>query len=92
MPSHSLDKLESLIPALVEEAQRIQEENQRLHGELASLKQQVDTLSRDGQGQKKKLERIQVVEEECKRLNSDRKQIRKQVSGLLQKLERIKME
>jgi len=92
MPTHPLDKLESLIPALVEEAQRIQDENKRLSGELASLKKQVDVLSRDSQNQKKKAERVQTVEEECKRLNSDRKLIRKKVNGLLQKLERIKME
>ena len=92
MPTHPIDKLESLIPALVEEAQRIQKENERLNGELTSLQKKVDGLSRDSQSQKKKLERIQQAEEECKRLTADRKQVRKKVNGLLQKLERIKME
>ena len=92
MSSHPIDKLEQLLPALLEETLRVQEENNTLFQQVKDLQKQVEHLSRQNQKQEDQLKRMKQVEESHRQLHADNKQARKRVQNLLERLNRIPVE
>ena len=48
MPKNPIDKLEDLIPKLVEEARQLREDNQRLQKELKTFRSDLERAEKDG--------------------------------------------
>ncbi len=89
MPKSPIDKLEDLIPKLVEQTRQLREDNQRLQKELKLFRSDLERAQKDGANFKGKLERLGELENVQKRLEKDQSKIRSTVKNLLAGIEKI---
>jgi len=89
MPKNPIDKLEDLIPKLVEETRQLREDNHRLQKELKSFRSDLERAQKDGANLKGKIERLGDLENMQKRLEKDQNKIRSTVKNLLAGIEKI---
>ena len=91
MPKNPIDKLEDLIPRLVEETQQLREDNQRLQKELKAFRTDLERAQKDGATLKSKVERLRELENGQKRMEKDQSKIRSTVKNLLASIEKISL-
>jgi chromosome segregation ATPase len=89
MPKTPIDKLEELIPQLVEEARLLREDNQRLQKEAKSYRVDLERFQRDDVKLQNKIKRLGELESVQKRLERDQSKIRSTVKNLLAGIEKI---
>jgi len=89
MPKNPIDKLEDLIPRLVDETRQLREDNQRLQKELKSFRSDLERAQKDGENLRGKIERLGDLENMQKRLEKDQNKIRSTVKNLLAGIEKI---
>ncbi|MDH5457184.1 MAG: hypothetical protein OEY26_00575 [Nitrospinota bacterium] len=89
MPKNPIDKLEDLIPRLVEETRQLREDNQRLQKELNLFRSDLERAQKDGVTLKGKVERLKELENGQKRMEKDQSKIRSTVKNLLASIEKI---
>jgi chromosome segregation ATPase len=89
MPKNPIDKLEDLIPRLVEETKQLREDNQRLQKELKLFRSDLERAQKDGASLKNKVERLRELENGQKRMERDQSKIRSTVKNLLASIEKI---
>lgn len=87
MPSSSLEKLEQLIPALLEETRRLRKYNAQLSEELERLRAQVKTHSEVEEQWDTDRQRLGFLEKEQRKYEGERDALRNRVQGLLEELE-----
>ena len=89
MPENPIDKLEDLIPKLVEETRQLREDNQRLQKELKLFRSDLERAQKDGANLKGKVGRLRELENGQKRMEKDQSKIRSTVKNLLAGIEKI---
>ena len=89
MPKNPIDKLEELIPRLVNETQQLREDNQRLQKELKAHRSDLERAEKDGARLQGKVQRLGDLENVQKRLEKDQNKIRSTVKNLLAGIEKI---
>jgi len=89
MPKNSLDKLEELIPRLVEQTRQLREDNQRLEKELKTFRSDFERAQKKGASLQGKIDRLGELENVQKRLEKDQSKIRSTVKNLLAGIEKI---
>jgi predicted nuclease with TOPRIM domain len=91
MPKTPMDKLDELIPQLVEEAQLLREDNQRLQKEVKSCRMDLERFQKDEVKLQNKVKRLGELESVHKRLEKDQTKIRSTVKNLLAGIEKISL-
>ena len=89
MPKNPIDKLEDLIPKLVEETRQLREDNQFLQKELKTFRSDLERSEKNGANLQGKIERLGELENVQKRLEKDQSKIRSTVKNLLAGIEKI---
>ncbi len=89
MPKNAIDKLEELIPKLVEQTRQLREDNQRLQKELKTFRSDLERSKKNGANLQGKIERLGELENVQKRLEKDQTKIRSTVKNLLAGIEKI---
>ncbi len=89
MPKTPINKLDELIPQLVEEARLLREDNQRLKKEAKSYRVDLERFQRDEVKLQGKVKRLGELESVHKRLEKDQTRIRSTVKNLLAGIEKI---
>jgi chromosome segregation ATPase len=89
MPENPIDKLEDLIPKLVEETRQLREDNQHLQKELKLFRSDLERAQKDGANLKGKVERLRELENGQKQMEKDQSKIRSTVKSLLASIEKI---
>ncbi len=89
MPKNPIDKLEELIPRLVNETQQLREDNRRLQKELKAYRSDLERAEKDGVRLQSKVQRLGDLESAHKRLEKDQNKIRSTVKNLLAGIEKI---
>ena len=89
MPKNPIDKLEDLIPKLVEETRQLRGDNQRLQKELKLFRSDLERAQKNGANLQGKIERLGKLENVQKRLEKDQSKIRSTVKNLLAGIEKI---
>ncbi len=89
MPKNPIDKLEELIPKLVEEARQLREDNQRLQKELKAFSSDLERAQKDGVKLQGKIKRLGDLENVQKQLEKNQTKIRSTVKNLLAGIEKI---
>jgi len=89
MPKTPINKLDELIPQLVEEARLLREDNQRLQKEAKSYRVDLERFQRDEVKLQGKVKRLGELESVHKRLEKDQTKIRSTVKNLLAGIEKI---
>ncbi len=91
MSKTPIDKLDELIPQLVEEAQLLREDNQRLQKEVKSYRMDLERFQKDELKLQGKVKRLGELESVHKRLEKDQTKIRSTVKNLLAGIEKISL-
>ena len=89
MSKNPIDKLEELIPKLVDETRQLREDNQRLQKELKTFRTDLERAQKNGANLQGKIERLGNLENVQKRLEKDQNKIRTTVKNLLAGIEKI---
>ena len=89
MPKNPIDKLDELIPKLVEETRQLREDNQRLQKELKTFRSDLERAQKNGANLQGKIQRLGDLENVQKRLEKDQTKIRSTVKNLLAGIEKI---
>jgi chromosome segregation ATPase len=89
MPKNPIDKLEDLIPKLVEQTRQLREDNQHLQKELKAFRSDLERSEKNGANLRGKIERLGELENVQKRLEKDQSKIRSTVKNLLAGIEKI---
>ena len=89
MSKNQIDKLEELIPTLVEETRQLREDNVQLRLEVKSCRSELDRSMKDREKLETKNQRLQELEGIQKRLEKDQSAIRSTVENLLQGIDKI---
>ena len=89
MPKNPIDKLEELIPKLVDETRQLREENQRLEKELKVFRADLERAQKNGATLQDKVERLGKLESVQRQLERDQNKIRSTVKNLLAGIEKI---
>ena len=89
MSKNPIDKLEELIPKLVDETRQLREDNQRLQKELKTFRSDLERAQKNGANLQGKIERLGNLENVQKRLEKDQNKIRSTVKSLLAGIEKI---
>ena len=89
MPKNPIDKLEELIPKLVDETRQLREDNQHLQKELKAFRSDLERSEKNGANLRGKIERLGELENVQKRLEKDQGKIRSTVKNLLAGIEKI---
>ncbi len=89
MPKNPIDKLEDLIPKLVEQTRQLREDNQHLQKELKAFRSDLERSEKNGANLRGKIERLGELENVQKRLEKDQGKIRSTVKNLLAGIEKI---
>lgn len=89
MPKNPIDKLEELIPRLVNETQQLREDNHRLQKELKTYRSDLERAEKDGARLEGKVQRLGDLENIQKRMEKDQNKIRSTVKNLLAGIEKI---
>ena len=91
MPKTPIEKLDELIPQLVDEAQLLREDNQRLQKEVKSYRTDLERFQKDEVKLQNKVKRLGELESVHKRLEKDQTKIRSTVKNLLAGIEKISL-
>lgn len=91
MPKSPIDKLEELIPKLVEEARQLREDNQRLRKEVKSFRAELEHSQKDEVRLQNKIKRLGELESVQKKLEKDQGKIRSTVQNLLAGIDKISL-
>ena len=91
MAKPSMEQLEQGVSALVEAFRRLKDENEKLTGQVESFKQEFESLEKEKEFIKEKLEHLSNLQIENKNNENDRKQIRQKVVNLLNRLEKFEL-
>jgi chromosome segregation ATPase len=89
MPKNPIDKLEELIPKLVDETRQLREDNQRLQKEIKAFRSDLERAQKNGASLQGKIERLGKLETVQKRLEKDQNKIRSTVKSLLAGIDKI---
>jgi chromosome segregation ATPase len=89
MPNNPIDKLEELIPKLVDETRQLREDNQRLQKELKTFRSDLERAQKNGANLQGKIDRLGKLENVQKQLEKDQNKIRSTVKNLLAGIEKI---
>ena len=89
MPKNPIDKLDELIPKLVEETRQLREDNRRLQKELKTFRSDLERAQKNGANLQGKIERLGNLEAVQKKLEKDQTKIRSTVKNLLAGIEKI---
>jgi chromosome segregation ATPase len=89
MPKNPIDKLEELIPKLVDETRQLREDNQRLEKEIKVFRSDLERAQKNGANLQGKVERLGKLESVQKQLEKDQSKIRSTVKNLLAGIEKI---
>lgn len=89
MPASPLEKLERLIPELLEETRRLREHNTQLSEEIEGLRVQLQNHEETRSQWDVDRKRLTRLEEEQRRHEGERDELRSRVQGLLEELENI---
>jgi predicted nuclease with TOPRIM domain len=89
MSKNPIDKLDELIPKLVEETRQLREDNHRLQKELKAFRSDLERAEKDGVKLQGKVKRLGELENVQKRLEKDQTKIRSTVKNLLAGIEKI---
>jgi len=87
MPSSPLEKLEQLIPALLDETRRLRQHNAQQSEELERLRARVKTQSELQGKWDADRQRLGFLEKEQRKYEGERDELRNRVQGLLEELE-----
>ena len=91
MSKPSMEYLEQGVSDLIEAFRRLKDENERLAGQVKSFKLECESLEKERELIKEKLERLSGLETENRKNENDRKQIRQKVVDLLNRLEKFEL-
>lgn len=91
MPKSPIDKLEELIPKLVEEARQLREDNQQLRKEVKTFRTKLDHSQKDEVKLQSKIKRLGELESVQKKLEKDQGKIRSTVENLLAGIDKISL-
>ena len=86
-----MEQLEQGVSTLIEAFRRLKDENERLAGQVKGFKLECESLEKERELIKEKLERLSGLETENRKNENDRKQIRQKVVDLLNKLEKFEL-
>jgi len=89
MSKNPIDKLEELIPRLVEQTRQLREDNQHLQKEIKAFRSDLERAQKNGANLQGKIERLGKLENVQKRLEKDQNKIRATVKSLLAGIEKI---
>ena len=84
-----IEKLEAGVSALLEAYRQLKAENQKLVSQVEGLKREGESLSKEQEFFKEKLERLGELEIANKNSEKNNKQVRVKVIHLLEKLEKF---
>ena len=86
-----MEQLEQVVLTLIEAFRRLKDENEKLTGQVKDYKRACESLEKEKEFIKEKLERISELEKENKNNEIDRKQVRQKVVDLLNRLEKFQL-
>ena len=91
MARKNIEKLEELVPALIEEAQKLLDDNDRLTGIVGDLQKQLEKLTASEARLQDQVQRLGPLEKAHRAMVSDHSEIRNRVLHLMQELDNIKL-
>ena len=91
MSKPTMEKLEQGVSALIEVFHRLKDENKKLKWQLKGFKREYESLEKEKDFIKEKLEKLSKLEIENRNNENDRKQIRQKVVDLLNNLEKFEL-
>ena len=86
-----MEQLEQVVSTLIEEFRRLKDENEKLTGQVEDFKRASESLEKEKEFIKEKLERLSELEKENRNNEIDRKQVRQKVVDLLNRLEKFEL-
>ena len=86
-----MEQLEHLVSTLIEAFRRLKDENEKLTRQVEDFKRLCESLEKEKELVKEKLERLSELEEENSNNEIDRKQVRQKVVDLLNRLEKFEL-
>ena len=91
MSKPSMEKLEQGVSALIEVFHRLKDENKKLKWQVKGFKREYESLEKEKDFIKEKLEKLSKLEIENRNNENDQKEIRQMVVDLLDKLEKFEL-
>ena len=91
MSKPSMEQLEQGVATLIEAFRRLKDENGKLAVQVQGFKRECESLEKEKEFIKEKLERLSELEIESRNNENDRKQIRQKVADLLNRLEKFEL-
>ena len=86
-----MEQLEQLVSTLIEAFRRLKDENEKLTRQVEDFKRACESLKKEKEFIKEKLERFSELEKENRNDEIDRKQVRQKVVDLLNRLEKFEL-
>ena len=86
-----IEQLEQAVSTLIEAFRRLKDENEKLTGQVEDFKRACESLEKEKEFVKEKLERLSELEKENRNNENDRKQVRQKVVDLLNRLEKFEL-
>ena len=86
-----MEQLEQLVSTLIEAFRRLKDENEKLAGQVEDFKRACESLEKEKEFIKEKLERLSELEKENRNNAIDRKLVRQKVVDLLNRLEKFEL-
>ena len=86
-----VEQLEQLISTLIEAFRLLKDENEKLTRQVEDFKRACESLKKEKEFIKEKLERFSELEKENRNDEIDRKQVRQKVVDLLNRLEKFEL-
>ena len=86
-----MEQLEQLVSTLIEAFRRLKDENEKLTMQVEDFKRACESLEKEKEFIKEKLERFSELEKENRNNEIDRKQVRQKVVDLLNRLEKFEL-
>lgn len=89
MSKPDIEQLEAGVSTLLEAYRRLKDENEKLIVQVEGLTREAESLAKEKEFIKEKLERLSELEKENKQNENNRKQVREKVVLLMEKLEKF---
>ena len=86
-----MEQLEQAVSTLIEAFRRLKDENEKLTGQVEDFKRVCQSLEKEEEFIREKLERISELEKENRNNEIDRKEVRKKVVDLINRLEKFEL-
>ena len=86
-----LEQLEQVVSTLIGAFRRLKDENEKLTEQVEDFKRACESLEKEKEFIRDKLERLAELEKENKNNEIDRKQVRQKVVDLLNKIEKFEL-